>query len=93
VGLFGQCMLTATVVMVAIALTLTGASYVLAQDKSTPTSGGTQVAKAVGTIKSIQADSIVVASVQPSYRCKTCSLEIVCWFEVRRRPMVIPSLH
>jgi Domain of unknown function (DUF5666) len=62
VGLFGQCMLTATVVMVAIALTLTGASYVLAQDKSTPTSGGTQVAKAVGTIKSIQADSIVVAS-------------------------------
>jgi hypothetical protein len=55
-------MLTATVVMVAIALTLTGASYVLAQDKSTPTSGGTQVAKAVGTIKSIQADSIVVAS-------------------------------
>jgi hypothetical protein len=62
VGLFGQCMLTATVVMVAIALTLTGASYVLAQDKSTPASGGTQVAKAVGTIKSIQADSIVVAS-------------------------------
>jgi Domain of unknown function (DUF5666) len=62
VGLFGQCMLTATVVMVAIALTLTGASYVLAQDKSTPTSGGTQVAKAVGTIKSIQADAIVVAS-------------------------------
>jgi hypothetical protein len=35
---------------------------VLAQDKSTGSAGGAQVAKAVGNIKSIQADSILVAS-------------------------------
>jgi hypothetical protein len=36
-------------------------NYLLAQDKPTPPSGNPQVAKAVGTIKSIQADSITVA--------------------------------
>jgi len=47
------------------ALILAQPSYLLAQDKPqdkpTPASGSPQVAKAVGTIKSIQADSITVA--------------------------------
>jgi hypothetical protein len=43
-----------------IALILTGPGYVRAQDKPASGSGGAQVAKAVGTIKSIQADSITV---------------------------------
>jgi co-chaperonin GroES (HSP10) len=48
--------------MMVFALTLTSPGYVVAQDKSAASSGGAQVAKAVGTIKSIQADSIVVTS-------------------------------
>jgi hypothetical protein len=41
---------------------LTSPGYLLAQDKSASGSGGAQVAKAVGTIKSIQPDSITIAS-------------------------------
>src|SRR5450759_1174886 len=51
------CLLTTVV-----ALMLAGPGYVCAQDKPTGNSGGAQVAKAVGTIKSIQADSITVAA-------------------------------
>jgi len=51
------CLLTAMV-----ALMLAGPGYVCAQDKPASSSGGAQVAKAVGTIKSIQADSITVAA-------------------------------
>jgi hypothetical protein len=51
------CLLTTVV-----ALILAGPGYVCAQDKPTGNSGGAQVAKAVGTIKSIQADSITVAA-------------------------------
>src|SRR5260221_8175189 len=51
------CLLTAIV-----ALILTGPGYVRAQGKPADSSGSTQVAKAAGTIKSIQADSITVAA-------------------------------
>jgi hypothetical protein len=51
------CLLTAL-----IALILAGPGYVCAQDKPASSSGGAPVAKAVGTIKSIQADSITVAA-------------------------------
>jgi len=45
-----------------VALILAGPGYVCAQDKPTGSSGGAPVAKAVGTIKSIQTDSITVAA-------------------------------
>jgi hypothetical protein len=45
-----------------VTLILAGPGYVCAQDKPTGSSGGAPVAKAVGTIKSIQADSITVAA-------------------------------
>jgi hypothetical protein len=45
-----------------VALMLTGPSLAGAQDKLAGNSGGAQVAKAVGTIKTIQAGSIVVAA-------------------------------
>src|SRR5580704_3068091 len=45
-----------------VALMLTGSNLAAAQDKQASTPGGAQVAKAVGTIKTIQAGSIVVAS-------------------------------
>src|SRR5258706_3622820 len=51
------CLLTAIV-----ALILTGPGYVRAQGKPADSSGSTQVAKAAGTIKSIQADSITVSA-------------------------------
>jgi Cu/Ag efflux protein CusF len=44
------------------ALMLTGPGYVLAQDKPASSAGSAQVSKAVGVIKSIQADSITVTS-------------------------------
>jgi len=44
------------------ALMLAGPGYVRAQDKPASSSGSAQIAKAVGTIKSIQADSITVAA-------------------------------
>jgi len=50
------CLLTALVTLI-----LTGPGYVLAQDNTPGSFAGTQVAKAVGTIKSIQADSITVS--------------------------------
>jgi transcription antitermination factor NusG len=51
------CLLAAS-----IALILAGPGYVCAQDKPASSSGGAQVSKAVGVIKSIQADSITVAA-------------------------------
>jgi len=44
------------------ALILAGPGYVCAQDKPASGSDDTQIAKAVGTIKSIQADSITIAA-------------------------------
>src|ERR1700687_4927042 len=55
--LLTTCLLTALVTLV-----LAGPDSVCAQDKSAGTAGDTQIAKAVGTIKSIQADSITVAA-------------------------------
>jgi len=54
---FTTCLLTAL-----IALTLAGPAYICAQGKPAGSSGDAQIAKAVGTIKSIQADSITVAA-------------------------------
>lgn len=54
---FLTCLLSTTV-----ALTLTGSTRAAAQDKPTSNSGSALVAKAVGTIKTIQAGSIVVAA-------------------------------
>ena len=54
---FTTCLLT-----VLINLTLAGPGYVCAQGKPASASGDTQIAKAVGTIKSIEADSITVAA-------------------------------
>src|ERR1700737_4796345 len=45
-----------------VTLTLAGPGYICAQGKPSVSSGDAQVAKAVGTIKSIQADSITVAA-------------------------------
>jgi hypothetical protein len=52
-----SCLLTALVV-----LTLARPCYFSAQDKPASSSGGAQITKAVGVIKSIQADSITVAA-------------------------------
>jgi hypothetical protein len=51
------CLLTALV-----ALMLAAPGYVCAQGKPTTSAGDAQIAKAVGTIKSIQADSITIAA-------------------------------
>src|SRR3979409_1744525 len=48
--------------MALVTLTLAGPGEVCAQGKPSVSSGDAQVAKAVGTIKSIQADSITVAA-------------------------------
>ncbi len=56
-SLLAICLLTAT-----FALMLTVPSDVLAQDKPAGNPGSAQVAKSVGTIKSIQADSITIAA-------------------------------
>src|SRR6266404_6921080 len=45
-----------------VTLMLAGPGYIYAQGKPTSTSGDAQLAKAVGTIKSIQADSITVTA-------------------------------
>lgn len=52
-----MCLLTAMVTLI-----LAGPGYVAAQDKPTSVTASAQVAKAVGVIKSIQADSITVAA-------------------------------
>src|SRR6202521_821634 len=54
---FTACLLT-----VLFTLTLAGPGYVCAQGKPASASGDAQIAKAVGTIKSIEADSITVAT-------------------------------
>jgi hypothetical protein len=51
------CLLTSLV-----ALMLAGPDYVCAQDRPASSSAGAQVAKTVGTIKSVQANSITVAA-------------------------------
>jgi hypothetical protein len=56
------CRLTTCLLTALVALALAGPGYVCAQGKPAGTSGDAQVAKAVGTIKSIQADSITVAA-------------------------------
>lgn len=61
VCLLKTCVLTTCLLPALAALLLAQPSYLLAQDKPTPAPGNAQVAKAVGTIKSIQADSITVA--------------------------------
>jgi hypothetical protein len=62
VCLLGECLLTAIATLIVVPLILADPGYILAQDKQTGSAGGAQVAKAVGTIKSIQSDSITVAS-------------------------------
>jgi hypothetical protein len=52
-----RCLITAIVTLI-----LAAPGYVVAQDKPSGSSAGAQVAKAVGVIKSIQADSITVAA-------------------------------
>ena len=55
------CLNVARLLTAIVTLILTRPGYVCAQVKPADNSGSTQVAKAVGTIKSIQADSITVA--------------------------------
>jgi hypothetical protein len=52
-----MCLLTALVTLV-----LAAPGYVCAQDKPAASAGDAQIAKAVGTIKSVQADSITIAA-------------------------------
>jgi len=54
--------LRAAVTLILVALILEASVQMLAQDKPSAASGAAQVAKAVGTIKSRQADSITVAT-------------------------------
>jgi hypothetical protein len=56
------CLVKTCLLPVLVTLILLGPRYVCAQAKPASSSGDTQVAKAVGTIKSIQADSITVAA-------------------------------
>jgi Domain of unknown function (DUF5666) len=56
------CLIRAFLLTTIVALTFVRSNYLCAQDKPAANSGATQVAKAVGTIKSIQSDSITVAS-------------------------------
>ncbi len=62
--LFRRYLLTSCLLTAWATLIVSGPGYVWAQDKEKPASGAAaaQVAKAVGTIKSIQADSITVAA-------------------------------
>src|ERR1700688_5088156 len=53
---------TACLFAALVTLTLAGPAYICAQGKPAGSSGDPQIAKAVGTIKSIQADSITVAA-------------------------------
>src|SRR5208337_71247 len=55
-------LLTTCLITALVPLILTGPGYVVAQDKPPAVSTGTQVAKAVGVIKTVQADSITVAA-------------------------------
>src|ERR1700682_2940270 len=53
---------TTWLLMALVTLTLARPGYICAQGKPSVSSGGAQAAKAVGTIKSIQADSITVTA-------------------------------
>ncbi|MGB9206147.1 MAG: hypothetical protein WCB94_19470, partial [Terriglobales bacterium] len=57
IQILATCLLTAIVTLI-----LAAPGYVVAQDKPSGSSAGPQVAKAVGVIKSVQADSITVAA-------------------------------
>ena len=54
--------LTTWLLTALVTLMLAGSRYIYAQGKPTSASGDAQIAKAVGTIKSIQADSITVTA-------------------------------
>src|SRR5467141_2205309 len=54
--------LTTWLLTALVTLMIAGPGYIYAQGKPTSTSGDAQLAKAVGTIKSIQADSITVTA-------------------------------
>jgi Cu/Ag efflux protein CusF len=56
------CPLTARLLAALVAMILAGPSPVLAQDKPANSSASAQVAKAVGVIKSIQADSVTITA-------------------------------
>jgi hypothetical protein len=56
------CHLATSLLTALAAVTLAQSSYVLAQDKPASSSASAQVAKAVGVIKSTQADSITIAA-------------------------------
>lgn len=60
-GFARVCVLSACVLAVSVGVVLATSWSALAQDKPASSSGDAQVAKAVGTIKSIQAGSITVA--------------------------------
>src|SRR6267378_4164250 len=54
--------LTTWLLTALVTLMIAGSRYIYAQGKPTSASGDAQIAKAVGTIKSIQADSIAVTA-------------------------------
>jgi co-chaperonin GroES (HSP10) len=56
-----RCLLTVIAVFAPAVLVIVGPAYVRGQDKPASNSSAAQVAKAVGTIKTIQPDSITVA--------------------------------
>src|SRR5271157_1797620 len=62
IWLFPPGLLTTCLLAAMVALILAGPSYASAQGKPAGNSGEAQIAKAVGTIKSLQADSITVAA-------------------------------
>src|SRR5271157_440423 len=62
IWLFPPGLLTTCLLAAMVALILAGPSYASAQGKPAGNSGEAQIAKAVGVIKSIQADSITVAA-------------------------------
>ncbi len=62
VQVLGMRVLATWLLTTIVTLILAAPAYVVAQDKPSGSSAGAQVAKAVGVIKSIQADSITVAA-------------------------------
>jgi len=56
------CLVRTCLLVALVSLILTGPGYVVAQDKPAGTSAGAQVSKAVGVIKTVQADSITISA-------------------------------
>ena len=71
------CALTAVVTLM-----VASQAYVCAQAKPASASGDAQIAKAVGTIKSIQAESITVAAESGGDRCTLGEVRAAVWWEV-----------